>query len=427
MKKFSNKYLHSENKNIIKVNKININLYDSPVINSIKNSLLSKKTNNIKSFKNNEPNIFIYKKPFIENQNSIYQIYNNKNANKIYTLGNNENKNSIPLFFISPRNNLNTMNNRTINYSSYRKKFKTHKKINNPICQLYYKKNNNKIYNKTVYDSFFVKSKTIKNNSNKNSNFTNKTKLMNTSSTSALSFSESNNNLYNNAQSNAMKTIINSKSVSHFSNNYSLDKNIHIYKKVTITPFKCYSFDDNQITQKEKEKEKSINQRICTNIIDNMPLVTFGNDIIDNTKIISKQNNQFKKNNNNSTNDQYILQLKKENELLKDALIKTNERIKLLEDKIDNKIKNIHIKEKLYDYANNSNNLNKSIIKKRPISTPYIQKLLKKDILQKEKKIIKIKVNSKEDIKSVVNRIFRNDERKGKKKNNSNNNLKNKK
>ena len=158
-----------------------------------------------------------------------------------------------------------------------------------------------------------------------------------------------------------------------------------------------------------------------------MPLVTFGNDIIDNTKIISKQNNQFKKNNNNSTNDQYILQLKKENELLKDALIKTNERIKLLEDKIDNKIKNIHIKEKLYDYANNSNNLNKSIIKKRPISTPYIQKLLKKDILQKEKKIIKIKVNSKEDIKSVVHRIFRNNERKGKKKNNSNNNLKNKK
>ena len=425
MRKCSNKHFESNNNNLIKVNKINLNIYNSPILKKRTKSLLSKSNDNNN---NNEQKAFIYKKSNIESQKSIYQNYN-KNTAKIMTLGNSENKYSFPLFYNSPQKNLETINNKS--YSSYRKNLRIKKKNhNNPVCQLYYKydtnKNKKRVYNKTIYTGFFVK----KNNENKNNSYLNnkninnkknslnsqKTKLINTSSTSALSFSDSNKNIFNNNKDNSINnnkdnSINNNNNyTSHFSIDNSFERKNYIYKKAAIASFDCYSFDDNQL----KERDKFDNKRTCNNKVDIMPLVTFGNDTNETIKI----------SNNNTTSNKYIIKLKKENEFLKNALIRTNEKISLLENKIDYLIenkKNNTFKEKTYAYKKNS------IFQKCPVPTPYVQKFTKKDFYPKEKGIIKVKVKlkSKDKIKPVIDRIFRNYERKGDKNKNSNNNFKN--
>ena len=107
---------------------------------------------------------------------------------------------------------------------------------------------------------------------------------------------------------------------------------------------------------------------------------------------------------------------------MKNALIKTNEKISLLENKIDYLIENKKtndFKEKTCSYKQNS------IFKKCPVPTPYVQKFSKKDFYPKGKGIIKVKLKSKDKIKPVIDRIFRNYERKGDKNKNSNYHLKN--
>ena len=423
MRKCSNKHFESDNNNIIIVNKMNI--YHSPIVKKRTKSLLSQINNNDN---NNEQKAFIYKKSNNENQKSIYQKYK-KNINKIMTLGNSENKYSFPIFYNSPQRNLETINNQSLIYSSYRKNIRIKKKNhNNPVCQLYYNydsiKNKKRVYNKTVYNGFFVKKNKENIDNNNNSYFNNKninnkknlknsqkTKLINTSSTTALSFSESNKNIFNNIKDNSNSiNITNNNYTSHFSIDYSFERQNYIYKKATIVSYDCYSFDGNQL----KEKDKLKNKKICTNKVDNLPLVTFGNDINETTKT----------SNNNNTNNKYMIKLKKENELLKNALIKTNEKISLLENKIDYLIenkKNNDYKVKTYAYKKNS------IFKKCPVPTPYVQKFTKKDFYPKNKSIIKIKVKlkSKDKIKPVMDRIFRNYERNVDKNKKLNNNMKN--
>ena len=418
MRKYSyNNYAKSENNNItkdskdmnmIKVNRADIIIYNSPKIITRKKRLLSE--NNINTCKNAELKSFIFKKSNIEKASSSY-INNSLKTIK------NQHKN-ISLFFVSPKRNIETTNNNQYNFTTYRKKINVKKK-SNPVCQLYYTSNNKN--NKNTNEDFLT-NKNKKNNSCfdniymnikketiiKNKNPANKMKLVNSSSSTALSFSESNKNLYNNFRNSTVNSTINNNNyITHFSIDYSVDKRNFVYKKAIISPVGDKILKDS--------KAESI------------PLVTFGNNTIQENKILLvKRNHSLKISSlpndelNKNRNNKYILRLKNENDFLKNQLIKTNEKICLLENKIENlldwKRKDHHIKPNIFTYKKNilTNNC--------PKPTPYVQKYSQKDFFPKEKNK-KITLKSKEKIKPVIERIFRCFS----KKENKNKNTKNKK
>ena len=434
--KVKNHINNFQNKKLIKVHRI---FSSTTTLNSsiIKRKRFSSE-NSLNSYKNNEINGLIYKKSKFVKPKSVYQNLKKKyNIIDEIIIDNNtksirnENK---PIFFIPPRKNLEA------NYI-VSKTIKT-KKIISPICQLYYMNNDyirNNIFNKEnicnnynesitkMIDTKFKKNNTcfylkiknenisninnintIKNidtintNTMNNKNHPIKIKLMKSLSSTALSLSENNYNLNNNIKNKNLKN----NSIDHLTIDYSFRP--YIYKKATIKDFDFYSFDD--IKMKEKSKQNSI---IVNNNIKekDISIVTFGKPI----------NGNKVKNNANTNNSKYILKLKRENALLKNKLYKTNEKISLLENKIGNlivekKINSSHNKTSTKSYTYRKNNrLNMQCL----IPTSNQKKYSQRDFIHK-KKDIKVSLNSKEKIKPVMDRIFRNNKNKEK------NNFKNK-
>ena len=434
MLKQSNKYLNykynsiiknNQAKKIITVNRINHGTYNSPKLNTIDRRLSSENyINTFSTFNDRKRKSFVYKKSYIEKPKSVQQSKDNKkiDINKMMTLENNSINDSISLYFASPQRNLETINNTSsFNYTNSKKRLKVRRKCE-PICQIYYKHNNDDIsvFDKTPRNEISKLNKK-KNNScccfnlnniKKNNNNTlynkNKTTLVNSSSSTTFSFNES----IKNKIKKMKNSTLNNYYTSHFSIDYSFERKQYVYKKAIISPSECYSYDD--IILKEKNKSASINNNLNKNTIEeNIPLVTFGNNMTENRKMtrnIFRKSNKYNKNNNNII---YIDKLKKENEYLKNELIKTNEKIFLLENKIENlieqKITNNQFKSKLFTYK--KNNINKS--PKCPQPTPYVQKFSKKDFFPKEKNI-KVNLKLKEKIKPVIDRIFRSYNKKGK-------------
>ena len=446
-----NNIYNLQNKKFITVHRINSGktTLNSPII---KRKRLSSE-NILNSYRNNEMNGFIYKKTQFVKPKSIYQsqkkLYNLENDiiidNNTYNIRNE----NISTFFIS------SIKNFEENYIN--KKTLKSKKIFSPICQLYYMNNNNNIrnnifnkknfYNNSNYNenitkiidtkfkrnntSFYFKIKkenntinnindinTINTNDTINTIYTSNTintntinkknhpikiKLMNSSSSTALSFSENNYNLNNNIKNKNLKN----NNMSNSTIDYSYRSIPYIYKKAIIKDFDYYSYDD--IKMKEKQNENSNNLNNNNNKTEDIPLVTFGNPINDNNnnKKIKNENNNDKFNNKN--NNKYILKLKRENEILKNELFKRNEEISLLENKIGNlivekKINTSHIKTKTKSYTYRiKNRLNEQCL----IPTSYEKRFSHKTFIPK-KENIKESLKTKEKIKPVIDRIFRN-------------------
>ena len=133
------------------------------------------------------------------------------------------------------------------NYIHNQKRIKE-KKNYYPICQLYNvpEKNkeenvkcfSNKASQNNSYYYFNIKNENIINNNDTNS----KLKIVNSSNSTALSFSDINN-------MNKKNRVLNNNYISPFSINSSFERIpfSYIYKKAVITPFDGYSFDDFQI------------------------------------------------------------------------------------------------------------------------------------------------------------------------------------
>ena len=437
-----------QNKKLITVHRVKSS---STTLNSpiIKNKRILSKSN-MTINRNKEMNGFIYRKTKFVKPKSIYLIKKKKiNINNEIIIDNNndnkKNKNN-PICFISSKNKFEP------NYFNYinRRELNSKKKFD-PICQLYYINNNNirdNNFNKEEFDNFkeslinmtnsnFKKNNTcfyfnIKNKNNtinninnintindintintntiKNKNFPIKIKLINNSSSTALSFSEQSNFKLNN--NNKSKTI-NNNVITHFNIDYSFESKPNLFKKAKITPFDCYSFDDKMKEEEEKEKETQNLNNINNNNVEDIPLVTFGNSVKDNYINLEKEDNNEM--NINKNNNKFILKLKRENEFLKHELFKTTEKISLLEDKIGNLIeeKKINInnnKTKSFTYRK------KNILYEQcPMPTPYVQKFTQKDFFPK-KKYIELSLKSKEEIKPFMNRIFKS-KKKGEKNN----------
>ena len=112
-------------------------------------------------------------------------------------------------------------------------------------------------------------------------------------------------------------------------------------------------------------------------------------------------------------NNKYIKIIEKENELLKNELIKTNKKLSLLEKKIENlverkinKINKSNIKTILTNSRQRIPTYKKNnIIKKCPVPTPYVQRFSKNDFFLIKKKDIKVTLK-------LNNRLMKNEERK---------------
>ena len=442
-----------QNKKLITVHRINSGktTLNSPIL---KRKRLTSE-NILNSNRNNKMNGFIYKKTKFVKPRSIYQSQNNLyNLENEINIDNNTNKirnKYIPTFFIP------SIKHFEENYIN--KKVLNSKKTFSPICQLYYINNKNNIrnnifnkknfynyynynYNKSINKIINTKFKknniclhfNLKNEKNTINNINNsntinsndtintiysfntiktntfnkkihpiKIKLMNSSSSTALSFSENNYNLNNNIKNKNIKN----NNISNSTIDYSYRSMPYLYKKAIIKDFDYYSYDDIKIKEKKKENSNNLN---INNNIEEIPLVTFGNPINENNnnnKKLKNENNNDKFNNRN--NNKYILKLKNENELLKNELLKRNEKITLLENKIGNlivkrKLNNTHNKRKtkLYTYRK-KNTLNEKSI----IPTSYEKRFSHKYFIPKIENI-KVSLKTKEKIKPVIDRLYRN-------------------
>ena len=425
MKKHSSSnqiFVNKNNKKIISVQRINSSVFNSPIT---KKRILSE-SNTISYGANN----FIYKKTKFVKPRSVYQskkkiltINETKIQNSINKNAYSPNSEKSSTFFIPSKKEYEASN---FNYIHNQKKIKE-KKNYYPICQLYNMPEKNKEENLEFFSSkinqsnsyyyFNLKNENIINNNDTNS----KLKLMNSSNSTALSFSDFNN-------INKKNRVLNNNYLSHFSVNSSFEKIpfSYIYKKAVITPFDGYSFDDFQIKPNStsskinnpKDNNKDIHVTNTININEDNPLVTFGNSLNDKNNFVNDKlpsqnnfnNNNEIKINKNKKDYTYIYKLKRENEILKNELIKTNQKISLLENKIGTLINekinkpnnNVIVKTKSFTYRKKN-----GINSKCPMPTPYVQKYSQRDIIPKENNI-KVSLKQKDKIKPIIDRIFRN-------------------
>jgi len=419
-------FVNKNNNKFISVQRIHSSVFNSPIANK---RILSE-SNTISYGYGNGANSFIYKKTKFVKPRSVYQSKKKMlNINET-TIQNSLNKNSYSpnsekssIVFIPSKKDYEANN---FNYIHNQKKIKE-KKSYYPICQLYNlpekkKEENiecfsNRINQNNSYYYFNIKNENIINNNNNNSKF----KLVNSSNSTALSFSDFNN-------MNKKNRVLNNNYISPFSVNSSFERIpfSYIYKKAVITPFDGYSFDDFQIkvnsTNTKIINSNTINNDIheanTININEDNPLVTFGNSLNDknffvNDKLLSQNNNNKNKEikiNKNNKDNAYIYKLKRENEILKNELIKTNQKINLLENKIgaliSEKIKkpntNGIVKTKSFTYRKKN-----GVNTKCPMPTPYVQKYSQRDFIPKENNI-KVSLKQKDKIKPIIDRIFRN-------------------
>lgn len=424
MKKYNSSnqiFVNKNNKKVISVQSINSSIFNSPIT---KKRILSE-SNTISYGVGNGANSFIYKKTKFVKPRSVYQSKKKMININEKSLHNSINKNSYSpnsekstIIFVPSRKDYEANN---FNYIHNQKRIKE-KKNYYPICQLYNvpEKNkeenvkcfSNKASQNNSYYYFNIKNENIINNNDTNS----KLKIVNSSNSTALSFSDINN-------MNKKNRVLNNNYISPFSINSSFERIpfSYIYKKAVITPFDGYSFDDFQIKANStstkiinsNDNNNDIHDTNTININEDNPLVTFGNSLNDKNNLPSQNNI----NNNNETyinknkkDNTYIYKLKRENEMLKNELIKTNQKISLLENKIGNLIcekinkPNAHgiVKTKSFTYRKKN-----GINSKCPMPTPYVQKYSQRDIIPKENSI-KVTLKQKDKIKPIIDRIFRN-------------------
>ena len=204
-----------------------------------------------------------------------------------------------------------------------------------------------------------------------------------------LSFSRNNNNCNYNTKDSYNKNSLNNIRYSHNkmkrnnSNSIGLTLGSYTTKNSNTRKYNGYSFDDDNTINDEQSKRNCYNYDIKKDY--------YKSNCLNN-----------KKEKDNKTN-KYIKHIEKENEILKNELIKTNKKLNLLEKKIENIIegkifksnsKTIEANGKLRLPAYKKNN----IIKRCPLPTPYVQKFNKNDFFSIKKKDIKVTLKTKNKI-----------------------------
>ena len=203
-----------------------------------------------------------------------------------------------------------------------------------------------------------------------------------------LSFSRNNNNCNYNTKDSYNKNSLNNIRYSHNkmkrnnSNSIGLTLGRYTTKNSNTRKYNGYSFDDDNTINDEQSKRNCYNYDI--------------------KKDYSKSNCLNNKKEKDNKTNKYIKHIEKENEILKNELIKTNKKLNLLEKKIENIIEGKIIKNntktivvdgkpRLPAYKKNN------IIKRCPLPTPYVQKFNKNDFFSFKKKDIKVtlKLNNK--------------------------------
>ena len=336
---------------LIKVHRLNSKLI-KPITNNINKKTINQCKSNSRIFspstniKKINSNISIRKKSFSKEKKNIF--------NKKQTLKNHNN--SVIIKDQIKINTINTSKKNTKN--SIKLDFKNQHKIdkkmrpNSPVCHLYYCSKNIQSEN--------IDNNTIKNNhscyfSNKNNNNNNmqyKSKKINSSGSTALSFSES-----------CINAPISGKA------EYSVDTVI----SSTSTPFEFSLMNDtlnSNINNKKNDKNISDN-KVTLNKKNDISLLTFGNSY----------NDSAKKSYDSSTK-KYIANLKKENESLKYQLNKKNEKINILQDKIETLLLNDTENGFLVELINNLKNMEKDF----PELAIYEKNQLKNNIINNENK-----------------------------------------
>ena len=154
----------------------------------------------------------------------------------------------------------------------------------------------------------------------------------------------------------------------------SSKKNINKNHNNNIKKYNCYSYDDEMTIKDDQYSDyysKETNE-------DNLSLCL-----------------NYKNRNDDKNNNKYIKIIEKENELLKNELIKTNKKLNLLEKKIENIIEGKILRHNTQTILTNSRTrmqtyMKNNIIKKCPVPTPYVQKFSKNDFFSTKHKDIKV-------------------------------------
>ena len=337
MKKTPNKYINIESYNTINNSSSKKTFITVNRLTSKKGnntSIINKKGINSISFKYNETKPFIYKKKSKLEKSHSFCIKNRKNI----SLRNDKSliKEETPLLLIPSYTHYDLKRNNINNKTYSNKKNSKNKNNMKNKCKLYLSRNNQNLTNK----------KTNKRYTYNNSIHNNKNKI---------------------------------KGISNNSTGITIGENTNKKSKNNFSKYNCYSYDD----------EMTINNELNYNYNCNIYDVNEDNSF---WYICDKSSKGENKNN------KYIKIIEKENELLKNELIKTNKKLSLLEKKIENlverKINKIN-KNNIETILTNSRQRiptykKNNIIKKCPVPTPYVQRFSKNDFFLIKKKDIKV-------------------------------------
>ena len=337
MKKTPNKYINIESYNTINNSSSKKTFITVNRLTSKKGnntSIINKKGINSISFKYNETKPFIYKKKSKLEKSHSFCIKNRKNI----SLRNDKSliKEETPLLLIPSYTHYDLKKNNINNKTYSNKKNSKNKNNMKNKCKLYLSRNNQNLTNKKT-NKRYTYNNSIHNNKNK------------------------------------------TRGISNNSTGITIGENTNKKSKNNFSKYNCYSYDD----------EMTIN---------NEPNYNYNCNIYD-----VNEDNSFwyicdKSSKGENKNNKYIKIIEKENELLKNELIKTNKKLSLLEKKIENlverKINKIN-KSNIETILTNSRQRiptykKNNIIKKCPVPTPYVQRFSKNDFFLIKKKDIKV-------------------------------------
>ena len=337
MKKTPNKYINIESYNTINNSSSKKTFITVNRLTSKKGnntSIINKKGINSISFKYNETKPFIYKKKSKLEKSHSFCIKNRKNI----SLRNDKSliKEETPLLLIPSYTHYDLKRNNINNKTYSNKKNSKNKNNMKNKCKLYLSRNNQNLANKKT-NKRYTYNNSIHNNKNKKNG------------------------------------------ISNNSTGITIGENTNKKSKNNFSKYNCYSYDD----------EMTIN---------NEPNYNYNCNIYD-----VNEDNSFwyicdKSSKGENKNNKYIKIIEKENELLKNELIKTNKKLSLLEKKIENlverKINKIN-KSNIETILTNSRQRiptykKNNIIKKCPVPTPYVQRFSKNDFFLIKKKDIKV-------------------------------------
>ena len=337
MKKTPNKYINIESYNTINNSSSKKTFITVNRLTSKKGnntSIINKKGINSISFKYNETKPFIYKKKSKLEKSHSFCIKNRKNI----SLRNDKSliKEETPLLLIPSYTHYDLKRNNINNKTYSNKKNSKNKNNMKNKCKLYLSRNNQNLTNKKT-NKRYTYNNSIHNNKNK------------------------------------------TRGISNNSTGITIGENTNKKSKNNFSKYNCYSYDDEMTINNEPNYNNNCN-------------------IYD-----VNEDNSFwyicdKSSKGENKNNKYIKIIEKENELLKNELIKTNKKLSLLEKKIENlverKINKIN-KSNIETILTNSRQRiptykKNNIIKKCPVPTPYVQRFSKNDFFLIKKKDIKV-------------------------------------